>query len=53
MEIHGIKIDFIGLAACLTAVGSLYTLIMGQKKKEDSNARKAGTGTDEKIKPSV
>ncbi len=51
MEIHGVKVDLLGLAACITAIGSLYTLIKGQKKKED-HVRKAGTGTDEKIKPS-
>ncbi len=48
MEIHGVKVDLLGLAACITAVTSLWSMIKGQKKKE---ARRAGTETDDKIKP--
>jgi hypothetical protein len=33
MEIHGVKIDFMGLAAVITSVVSLLTIIKAKKNK--------------------
>lgn len=40
LEYHGLKIDLMGLAACITAVTSLWALIKGQKNKEKKDAGK-------------
>ncbi len=40
MEFRGVKIDFIGLAAALTAAATLWSAIKGARNKEKSNARK-------------
>ena len=40
MEFHGIKIDLVGLAAAITAVASLLSVLKGHKQKEKNNARK-------------
>lgn len=50
MEFHGIKIDFIGLAAVVAAITALYSKMKANSKKKEVNdaPEKSSTGTHDR-----